>query len=95
MKILVMCENLMQFNDYVQAALNDKSKLTRKTVKRNGCDIIIHIDDLEFIFCKNSLTLRGRSFGENDRIVKIGSWYNIPEKVQEDIVTQFMARTVK
>ena len=93
MKIVVMCETLLQFNEYVNAVLHDESLLTiKRTVRRNGSGVIVHTDDLEFIYCKHPDTLRGRTFSKDDHIMRVGAWYNIPVDVQEDIIAYFMLR---
>jgi len=95
MKIIVICENMPQFDNYVDAVLHDESKLTKKRiVRKNGSSVIVHIDDLEFIFCRNPDTLRGRSFDKDDHIVKVGSWYNIPVDTIDNIVAMFMMRII-
>ena len=94
MKIVVMCGNLIQFNNYVQSMLQDESKLPiKRTITKKGCNqIVVHIDDLEFIYCSCPYILKGRSFSKDDYMVKIGTWYELSTKTQEEIVTEFMAR---
>ena len=94
MKIIVVCETLQQFREYVGSMLRDRNKLPIK-VSFNSCSDICNIDSVQFLFCNQPFILKGRSFGKDDYIVKVGSWYNISKKVQEEIVTEFMARTVK
>ena len=102
MKVIVMCETFLQFRNYVDSVTNlylsllqNKTKLpaTRTILNTNLC-ITIHIEDIEFIFCKNLYALKGRTFNSSDYIIKVGSWYNIPEKEQEAIITEFMSRVV-
>ena len=90
MKIIVMCENVPQFREYVGSMLRNRNQIPVK-ISFKGCGDAT-IDSVQFLYCNNPNTLRGRSFGKDDRIVKVGSWYNIPAETQEEIVTAFMAR---
>ena len=94
MKIVVMCETLQQFHEYTCSMLRDRNKLPIKVVA-DGCHSIVNIENIQFIYCNNLYTLKGRSFGKDDYIVKVGSWYNIAIEIQEAIVTEFMARHSK
>ena len=94
MKIIVVCETFQQFREYVGSVLRDRNKLPAK-VSFSGCSTIANIDSVQLLFCNTPFMLKGRSFGNDDRIIKVGSWYNIPTETQEAIVTEFMARTTK
>lgn len=94
MKIVVVCENITQFEDYVAAAVLDKSVVPGRAVKHAvGKGIItLQTEDIEFIFCNNPYMLKGRSFRKHDQLVKVGSWYRIPNEYQTAIMDEFRVR---
>ena len=89
-----MCENIEEFRTYVGAMLRNRNKIPAK-VSYNGSSTTLDIESVQLIFCRHPNTLKGYTFGKDDYIVKVGSWYNISIEIQEEIVTEFMTRTVE
>lgn len=93
MKIVVVCENRTQFNDYVDAMLKNLDSLN--LVKKYITCGKVTVEELEFTYCRNPVVIRGREFSEGDKLVRVGTWYNIPTKTLEEIETQFATRFKK
>ena len=105
MKIIVVCENLMQFHNYVNAMLACNISSVATTYKECKCHCAlcrierygtsVCVEELKFLFCKNKYALYGYTFYKNDQLVKVGSWYNIPQETLKEIEDQFTTRQDK
>ena len=86
--IVVIAENLTQFNDYVESVKHSKIKI----YERPGH---LKIEALEFLWVRSAYNMMGYTFSEDSELVKIGSWYNLPKEEIKIMEEYFESRKVK
>lgn len=86
--IVVIAENLVQFNDYVRSVKHSKLK----TYSFNGH---FKIAELEFLWIRSRYNMAGYTFSKDSELVKVGSWYNLPKGDIKDIEEYFESRKVE
>jgi len=86
--IVVIAENLTQFNDYVDKVLESEIEVKNQYNR-------IKIEAIEFLWVLNHYNLVGRNFSKDSKIVKVGSWYNLPKDELKAIEENFESKKVK
>jgi len=86
--IIVIAESMLQFKNYVNSALKNEITIECKLNQ-------VKIKETIFLWIRDYRSLFGYQFSEDSKLVKVGSWYNLPEKELIAIEMAFKVRMVK
>lgn len=94
MKIVVIAETVQQFKLYVESSMGTQiAKIAERTFTTYGNKVTARIEgEIEYIFCNNKWHLCGYTFTKEDKIVQVGTWYNLPNA--EELECNFNSRVL-
>jgi len=86
--IVVIAETRRQFEDYASKTAKSELLLMRHFNK-------LKVKEFTFLWATSHYSIMGYAFSKDSKLVKVGSWYNLPANEIAEIETAFKCRKVK